>query len=250
MKTERQKFVFQERSKFISWILKFPKVESVPTDYNPTKEMYIKLGRSHHGPVTLKQMIDNFPHFLDMNLNIKKTALELISETSLCRKRLEKYCIGDGIDVGYGGDPIVPSAITIDMQNPYYGPSWFGIPKPQNLKGDGKDLCWFRDCSLDYVYSSHLLEDFNPREMSQVLSEWLRVLKPGGYLILYLPDEQKYRAHCKKMDTAPNCNHKVDNFNLEFLKSLLGDLLYFIRIVHENPSCDNYSFEIVIRRGA
>jgi len=252
METERQKFVRAERGKFISWILdNFSGVVNVPTDYNPTKEIYIKLGRLHRGPITLKQMIDNFPHFLDMTLTIKKEELEFESETSLCRKRLKKYCTGNGIDIGYGGDPIVPSAITIDLKNPYYAPSWFGIPKPQNLQGDGKDLYWFKDCSLDYVYSSHLLEDFNPYEMSKVLSEWLRVLKPDGHLVLYLPDEQKYRAYCKDRDTTPNRNHKVENFSLEFFKkSLLGGLLYFVSIVHENPSCDEYSFEIVIKKSA
>jgi len=49
---------------------------------------------------------------------------------------------------------------------------------------------------LDFVYSSHLLEDFNDTE--GVLREWLRVLKLGRSFGLVLPDEQVYTAH-----TAP-----------------------------------------------
>jgi hypothetical protein len=42
-----------------------------------------------------------------------------MSETSKCRGRLKKFCVGYGVDIGYGGDPIPPSAITIDLLHPY-----------------------------------------------------------------------------------------------------------------------------------
>ena len=41
------------------------------------------------------------------------------SETSRCRERLRHFCCGYGIDVGYGGDTIIPSAITVDLPTPY-----------------------------------------------------------------------------------------------------------------------------------
>jgi len=39
------------------------------------------------------------------------------SETSKCRSRLARYCVGAGIDIGAGGDPIVPTAVIVDLHN-------------------------------------------------------------------------------------------------------------------------------------
>lgn len=83
-----------------------------------------------------------------------------MSETSKCRERLKKFCIGYGLDIGYGGDPIIPGAITVDLAIPYTKVG----DAPLNLGGDARNLYWFADNSLDYVYSSHLLEDFDATE--------------------------------------------------------------------------------------
>jgi len=58
------------------------------------------------------------------------------------------------------------------------------------FSGKAESLYWFRDGVLDFVYSSHLLEDYPDTEA--VLREWLRVLKPLGNLIIFCPDEQVY----------------------------------------------------------
>jgi len=169
--------------------------------------------------------------------------MAFVSETSQCRERLKKYCAGYGLDIGYGGDPIVPSAIKVDLPKPYMNVGG----APLNLGGDAMNLYWFTNNCLDYVFSSHLLEDFDPKKTRDVLYEWLRVLKPGGHLILYLPDEQKYRKHCKETGQPYNQNHKVENFSLRYVKSLLRDISG-IEIVHENPLCEKYSFEMVIKK--
>lgn len=91
------------------------------------------------------------------------------SETSKCRARLAPFCVGTGIDVGPGGDPITETAIRVDLPNPY---SHAGFLPPQ-FTGDTGGLPWFRDETLDYVYSSHLLEDFE--DPKPILVEWLRV---------------------------------------------------------------------------
>ena len=139
------------------------------------------------------------------------------SETSKARPRLSKFCRGNGIDLGYGGDPIVPSVITMDMPIPYTKVG----DHPQNLAGDARDLYWFKDNVLDYVYSSHLLQDFSPEEMVSVIREWLRVIKIGGLFVLYSPDEQAYRAYCTKSGQAPNASHKIANFGLKYMKGVL-----------------------------
>jgi len=174
----------------------------------------------------------------------------MASETSLCRERLKKYCVGNGLDLGYGGDPIVPTAITVDLEEPYTNVGTCS----QNLKGDARNLYWFKDDVLDYVFSSHLFEDFDQQEMSSVLWEWIRVLRPGGHLVLYLPDEQVYRKHCKKKNQPRNTHHKVKNFSLEYFKGLLvgGPPVIGwsgVKIIHEDPHCEKYSFEVVLEKG-
>jgi predicted SAM-dependent methyltransferase len=165
-----------------------------------------------------------------------------MSETEKCRNRLAHWCTGNGIDIGYGGDPIVPTAITIDLPNPY---THVGI-YPQNLSGDGQDLYWFRDFSLNYVYSSHLLEDFENTEIP--LREWLRVLTYDGYMILYCPVEKKYREHCEKNGQTYNLNHKHENFDMYYVKNILSKIGN-IRFVHQLELVDDYSFELVIQKG-
>lgn len=165
-----------------------------------------------------------------------------MSETALCRKRLVNFCVGNGVDLGYGGDPIVPTAITIDIAKPY---SHVG-KHPQNLIGDARNLYWFKDCVLDYVYSSHLLEDFANTE--EVLREWLRVIKYDGYMILYCPVEQKYREHCHKTGQPYNQSHKIENFDLYYVKGIFAKIKD-VRFVYEMPLIDNYSFELVVQKG-
>src|SRR5215475_12871263 len=100
------------------------------------------------------------------------------SETSAAADILAPYCEGMGLDLGFGGLPIKDSAITVDLKPPY---DW--LKSPQHLTGDARRLYWFQDGVLDYVYSSHLLEDFPPRDTLGIVREWLRVLKVEGRLI-------------------------------------------------------------------
>jgi SAM-dependent methyltransferase len=50
------------------------------------------------------------------------------------------------------------------------------------------DLGEFRTGSVDLVYSAHCLEHFGFRYRRAVLTEWVRVLKPGGVLRISVPD--------------------------------------------------------------
>ena len=163
------------------------------------------------------------------------------SETSKCRARLAPYCVGDGLDLGFGGDPITTSAIRMDMPNQYGSVGEF----PAQLRGDASKLVWFRDETLDYVFSSHLLEDFQDTEGA--LREWVRVLKPGGRLIIYCPDEQCYRAHCQRTGQPYNIHHVHAHFSLAHVKSLL-DRLGSTRVLYENPAIDVYSWDLVVEK--
>lgn len=166
------------------------------------------------------------------------------SETDKYRSDLAGYCVGNGVDIGYGGDPIVPSAITID--NPDGLMANCG-DHPINLAGDATSLRWFRGSVLDYVYSSHCLEDF--QNTVDILSEWLRVLKTGGRLVLLLPDQKRYERYCSEHGEQPNEAHKISEFGLKYLKGVLASIPN-TKVVFENDIIDDYNFQIVVEKTA
>ena len=165
-----------------------------------------------------------------------------ISETSKCRARLAPYCTGYGLDLGFGGDPIVPHAIGVDMPQPYSDVGKL----PVQLGGDATRLVWFADGTLDFIFTSHLLEDFV--DVGAALREWLRVLKPGGRLIIFCPDEQVYRRHCAAHGLKRNPHHVHADFSLAFVKRALDQLAVPYRVLHECPLVDDYSWDLVIEK--
>lgn len=165
------------------------------------------------------------------------------SETSKCRARLAPFCAGYGLDLGFGGDAILPGAIRVDLPQPYTMLS----EQPVQLGGSADDLRWFRDGTLDYVFSSHLLEDFD--DIEATVREWLRVLRPGGRLVLFCPDEQAYRAHCAVTGQPRNPYHKHDDFSLGYVKERLVRIGQH-RIIHEIALIDEYSWELVCEKVA
>ena len=169
-----------------------------------------------------------------------------MSETDVVRDSLAPFCTGMGIDIGFGGSSITPNAINLDTPQPYVSYD----DDPQHLSGDGRNLYWFRDEVLDYVYSSHLLEDFPPSETSGIVEEWLRVLRVGGHLVLCLPNEPRFREHCDRTGQPYNPAHTNHVLDLEWFTKNIVSRLDGVEIVHENPKSGAYSFEVVLRKVA
>lgn len=122
------------------------------------------------------------------------------SETSKYRDICAPYCQANGVDIGAGGDPIVPHAISVDLPSPYTSVGG----SPIHWRGDGLNLP-FKDGTLGFVYSSHLLEDF--LDWRPALTEWSRVLEVGGHLVIILPDKTRWHAALKR-GQPPNLAHK------------------------------------------
>jgi predicted SAM-dependent methyltransferase len=50
------------------------------------------------------------------------------------------------------------------------------------------NLSFIGDDTVDVIYNCHVLEHFKRRDVPRVLSEWHRVLRPGGTLRISVPD--------------------------------------------------------------
>lgn len=167
-----------------------------------------------------------------------------MSETAVCRDRLAPFCTGLGLDIGAGGDRICPLALTFDMPTPYTKVA----NVPQILRGDCRDLGMFCDSVLDFIYSSHLLEDFTYHELIPIITEWRRVLKPGGKLVIYCPDQPIYAAHCAATGQPYNEAHKEPDFTLlTFFDRVITPTGPW-KIIHQKALVDTYSWEAVFEK--
>lgn len=129
------------------------------------------------------------------------------NEAGKIRWELVPYTRGRVLDLGCGPNKAFPHFIGVD--NGHH--EKFGYAIKPDLMSDCENLDLIADESCDAVFSSHLLEHIPYEKVPQVLTEWFRVIKTNGYLVLYLPDEDTY----PKIGTeGANPDHKFDvNYN-------------------------------------
>ncbi|CAB3683646.1 hypothetical protein LMG22037_02602 [Paraburkholderia phenoliruptrix] len=124
----------------------------------------------------------------------------------------QHYFVGKGIDIGAGDDPLSAHAHVFPRVTDIL--SW---DKPQ---GDALRMAGAPDASFDFVHSSHCLEHLaNPY---QALARWLELLKPGGYAILTVPDEDLYEKG--RWPSPFNREHKVSFTICKPQKALPGSV--------------------------
>jgi len=125
---------------------------------------------------------------------------------------LAKYFAGSVLDIGSGPDPVVPHAQPFDRDH-----------------GDANEIArYLGGASFDTVHSSHCLEHMN--DARHALDQWWSLVRPGGYLIITVPDEGLYEQGF--WPSQFNVEHKA-TFRLggsgrspvsHDLRSLLSDL--------------------------
>ena len=95
---------------------------------------------------------------------------------------LNRYFVGNGIDIGGAPDPlslyreIFPRMGEVRI---------WDLPD-----GDAQLMAGVPDDSYAFVHSSHCLEHL--RDPEEGLANWFRILKPGGHLVVTVPDEDLY----------------------------------------------------------
>ncbi len=114
-----------------------------------------------------------------------------------------RYFSGDGLDIGGKPDPLslyielfplLKSVRTWDLED-----------------GDAQYLEEVEDNCYDLVHSSHCLEHLHdPREG---LANWFRVVRPGGFLVITIPDEDLY-----EQGVFPSSNNKDHKWTFTIYK--------------------------------
>jgi predicted SAM-dependent methyltransferase len=136
-----------------------------------------------------------------------------------------------------------------------YKPGYLNIDKFNNSVAD--KICDVNDLpfkanSIDKIEAYHLIEHFDYIHCKYVLSEWFRILKPAGILIMETPDlpetfkKFKHSNLENKITTlqwlygidSPGMQHKT-GFSWELIKNLLEEI-GFENIRREKPTTHLY----------
>ena len=110
---------------------------------------------------------------------------------------LNRYFVGNGIDIGGRVDPLVAYREMF--------PRMAEVRTWDLNDGDAQFMEGVEDETYHFVYSSHCLEHLN--DAQEGLRNWFRILKPGGHMVVVVPDEDLY-----EQGTFPstfNRDHKV-----------------------------------------
>lgn len=142
------------------------------------------------------------------------------SETAKVRHWVLPFCIGKGCDIGFGGDKIMKTNCD-------------GIDFPQPYTYTGKDTVDIGcdvinneipvpDNNYDYVYTSHLIEDFV--DTKDALRKFIRILKNDGNLILVFPDQPIYEVYCKGLGIPMNPYHIHPDMGYDFMLNCMDHI--------------------------
>jgi ubiquinone/menaquinone biosynthesis C-methylase UbiE len=166
------------------------------------------------------------------------------SETAKVRKLVLPYCIGKGCDVGFGGDKIKKENCEgIDFPQPYARAGRDKVDIPCDVINDEIPVA---DNTYDYVYTSHLIEDF--ADTKDALRKFIRILKNNGTLILVFPDQQKYEKICNKIGQPLNPYHIHKNMGYDFMLQKINELENLSYEVLFSSNCEiDYNVVIVLK---
>lgn len=127
------------------------------------------------------------------------------------------------LDIGCGANKTIPEAIGIDV-------------KPvTDVQCSGDDLAAFGDGSVDFIIARHSLEHFI--DPVQALAEWRRVLKPGGKMVVVLPDHERIDT----MGPAMNAGDHLHAFTQDSFGKLV-DLVPGLELVEQGLAIEGWSF--------
>ena len=159
------------------------------------------------------------------------------NEVAKVKWDIVEYTAGRGLDLGCGLFKTFPHFIGVDN-----GHHW-GNQGVDVMVDTCEDLSIFADNSMDFVFSSHLLEHITDYEAA--LKEWWRVIKTDGYLILYLPHKEYYP---NIGEAGANPDHKHDFVPVDIINAMVKISGWSMRVNENRNDGNEYSFFQVFQK--
>jgi SAM-dependent methyltransferase len=116
---------------------------------------------------------------------------------------IRRFCVGRGIEIGPGRNPMCDRSRTILLDRFTENPD--ANPNP-DIVADAARIP-IRDGALDFLFSSHMLE--HHQDTLRTLYEWKRILKPGGIMFLVLPHHARTFDRHRAITTL---QHHIDDY--------------------------------------
>lgn len=145
------------------------------------------------------------------------------------KNHFDLYLNGHGIDIGSGDDVLEIKNGIVDEWDLYHGDAQYMIGVPNE--------------KYDFVYSSHCLEHMY--DVDRTLMNWIRILKPNGYLYITVPDYILYEK--LRFPSIYNTDHK-NSFSVFLTKEKVKRDNHYhsndIAKIFEKFNCQTISIEL------
>lgn len=114
-----------------------------------------------------------------------------------------------GIEIASGGATCVPWAWSLELPKEEYAHyNSNNQPRgPIQIRGHA-DVIPIENDSLFFVSCSHLIEDLSPDFRPNVIHEFKRVIRPGGYIIIAVPEHDLWWQYVKNGGVHNHAHHQ------------------------------------------
>jgi ADP-heptose:LPS heptosyltransferase/predicted SAM-dependent methyltransferase len=150
------------------------------------------------------------------------------------------YLRGRGLDLGAGTFKVLPHVLSVD--NGHHEQFGHNIHPDIRVETCEK-MDIFASQSMDFVYSSHLLEHIE--NFKAALIEWWRLVKVGGYMVLYLPHKNFYPNIGKP---GANPDHKHDFLPKDIINAMFDRKGWDLVECQERNDDMEYSMLLIFKK--
>lgn len=143
----------------------------------------------------------------------------LLSKTTRMARSLvaQKYLEGSGLEIGAFASPtLAPLGVKVRYVDRVSADYWADNEEYRGVKivepdviDDGATLSTILNDSQDFVVSFQMLEHV-PNTM-ETLKNWIRVIKPGGLLVISVPDKRYTRDRARQTTSLEHFVHDFEH---------------------------------------
>jgi predicted SAM-dependent methyltransferase len=153
-------------------------------------------------------------------------------------EKIIPYTSGRGVDIGCANRTPFPDMVRVDI-NPDDHPDYVACG----------DKLPFKDNKFDDLFASHVLEHMI--DTRKALTEWLRVVKTGGYILLIMPDRlytgTRNQKEAPKPYDDPMWHYHEFTYN-EFLEYLKKQADLNFKLIESGDGMRGWSYYAVLQK--